>query len=223
MPLRIQITSVLEGHFLNFYSSKTQVIMENFALNISFKEIISAFMVLFALIDITGSIPIIIGLKQKNKIESGKVSLISLLVLVLFLFVGDALLGLFGVDISSFAAAGGIIILILASEMILDIEIFKTNNIQGQSVTAVPLVFPLIAGAGTLTSLLSMKAEFAAENIIIAIFLNIIIVYIVLKYAHLIERLIGKGGIYILRKFFGIILLAIGVKLFASNIGVFFQ
>lgn len=193
-------------------------------MNVAFdlKEIFSVFMVLFAVIDITGSIPLIIDMKLKgNRIESGKIALISLVVFVLFLFLGDAILSLFGVDISSFAVAGALIILILAAEMVLGIEIFK-NEGPGSSVTVVPLVFPLIAGAGALTTLLSLRAEYALSNILVAIALNMAVVFVVLWKIEWVEKLLGKEGIYILRKFFGIILLAVGVKLFTSNIASLF-
>ena len=192
----------------------------NVAINL--KEIFSVFMVLFAVIDITGSIPLIIDMKVKgNRIESGKIALISTGVFVLFLFLGDAILSLFGVDISSFAVAGALIILILAAEMVLGIEIFK-NEGPGSSVSVVPLVFPLIAGAGALTTLLSLRAEYALINILIAIALNMAVVFVVLWKIEWVEKLLGKEGIFILRKFFGIILLAVGVKLFTSNIASLF-
>ena len=186
-------------------------------LSFSSKEIISCFMVLFAIIDITGAIPIIIDLKKSSEIKGSRVALYSFCVLLLFLFAGDALLGLFGVDISSFAVAGAIIIFILAVEMILGVELFKMDGPSGTS-SIVPLIFPLIAGAGTLTALLSLRAEYQLVNIITALFLNMVIVFIVIRYAGVVERIIGKGGVYILRKFFGIILLAIAVKLFTTNI-----
>ena len=183
-------------------------------LNFNFKEIFSAFMVLFAVIDITGSTPVIIGLKDKGlKVEAGKAALLSSVIFLLFLFLGDAILSLFGVDIQSFAVAGSIIILILACEMVLDIEIFKYQG-PGGSATVVPIIFPLIAGAGALTT--------HVENIIVAILLNMVIVYFVLRYLNIAERILGKGGVYILRKFFGIILLAIAVKLFTANIASLF-
>ena len=187
-------------------------------LNFNFKEIFSAFMVLFAVIDITGSTPVIIGLKDKGlKVEAGKAALLSSVIFLLFLFLGDAILSLFGVDIQSFAVAGSIIILILACEMVLDIEIFKYQG-PGGSATIVPIIFPLIAGAGALTT----RAEYHVENIIVAILLNMVIVYFVLRYLNIAERILGKGGVYILRKFFGIILLAIAVKLFTTNIASLF-
>ncbi|WP_294141681.1 MarC family protein [uncultured Sanguibacteroides sp.] len=185
---------------------------------LSIQEIVSAFMVLFAVIDITGSVPIIIDIQNKHhKINAAKAALFSFLILFSFLFVGDALLGLFSVDISSFAVAGALVIFVLAVEMIFGIEIFK-NDGPADTATIVPLVFPLIAGAGTLTTLLALKAEYHTVNIIIALILNIIVVYLVLKNVSLVEKIFGKGGVYILRKFFGIILLAISVKLFTSNL-----
>lgn len=184
----------------------------------SFKEIISAFMVLFAIIDITGSIPVILDLKSKgNKVQPLSAVLGSFAVFVVFLFAGDGLLSLFGVDISSFAVAGSIVIFVLAIEMIMGVELMK-NDGPGGSATLVPVIFPLIAGAGTLTTLLSLRAEYSVENIIVAIILNMGIIYIVLSKLDKIEKVLGRGLIYVLRKFFGIVLLAIAVKLFASNI-----
>lgn len=184
----------------------------------SFKEIASAFMVLFAVIDILGAIPIIVGLKEKGQtIESGKTAILSFIILVAFLFIGKALLSLFNVDISSFAVAGALVLLVLAVEMIFGIEVFK-NDAPGGSATIVPLVFPLIAGAASFTTLLSLRAEFNILNIIIAVALNMIVVYFVLKKLYYVEKLFGKGGIYVMRKFFGIILLAIAVRLFTSNL-----
>lgn len=187
-------------------------------LNFNFKEIISAFMVLFAIIDITGSIPVILGYKEKGrKIEAAKAAIFSFIIFIVFLFLGEAVLSLFGVDISSFAVAGAIIIFILAIEMVLGIEIFK-NDGPGNSVTIVPIIFPLIAGAGSLTTILSLRAEYHVENIIIALIVNMVIVFFVLAKIEWAEKILGKGGIYVLRKFFGIILLAIAIKLFSTNI-----
>ena len=184
-------------------------------------QIFSAFMVLFAIIDIMGSIPIIIDIKNKgNVIEAGKASLVAYFITMLFLFVGEDLLGLFGVDISSFAIAGSFILFLLALEMILGIELFKNDAPGGKKNTAsiVPIAFPLIAGAGSITSLLSLRAEYDTINIAIALTLNIIVVYVVLKLTHVFERVLGEGGIHVLRKVFGIILLAISIKLFMSNV-----
>lgn len=185
---------------------------------INIREIASAFVVLFAVIDIAGSVPIIIGIKKNNQtIDSLKATFLSIIILISFLFIGEALLSLFGVDISSFAVAGSIVIFVLAIEMIFGIEVFK-NDGPTKSATLVPITFPLIAGAGSLTTLLSLRAEYDVVNIIIAILLNMVIVYIVLRKVDIVEKIFGDGGVYVLRKFFGIILLAIAVKLFASNI-----
>jgi multiple antibiotic resistance protein len=188
-------------------------------MSFSFIQITSAFMVLFAIIDILGSIPIILNIKRKSKeVNALRASSIALVILILFLFSGEWILKLFHVDIESFAVAGSLIIFIFALEMILDIEIFHNQGPEGTS-SIVPLAFPLIAGPGSFTTLLSLRAEYAMENIIVALFLNLIFVYIVLRSTSKIEKLIGEGGIYIIRKFFGIILLAIAVKLFTTNIG----
>jgi len=182
------------------------------------KEIASAFVVLFAIIDITGSIPIIVDLKQrKGNVKAGKVSFVSFFTLVVFLFVGEGLLNLFGVNLSSFAVAGSIVIFVLAAEMTFDVRIFKDES-PSEASFIVPLVFPLIAGAGSFTTLLSLRAEYEILNILIAVALNMIFVYFVLRSTGKIEKILGKGGLYILRKFFGIILLAIAVKLFTSNL-----
>ena len=184
----------------------------------SFKEIFSAFIVLFAVIDILGSIPIILALKAKNKtISAEKAAIFSFVILVAFLFVGNSLLALFNVDISSFAMAGALVIFVLAVEMIFGIEIFK-NDGPTDSATLVPLVFPLIAGAASFTTLLSLRAEYNILNIIIAVALNLLFVYFVLKKVDYVQRVIGKGGVYVMRKFFGIILLAIAVRLFTANL-----
>lgn len=182
------------------------------------KEVLSAFMVLFAIIDIIGSIPIIVDMQQRlGKIQAAKVSLISFLTMVTFLLAGEVLLKLFNVNVSSFAVAGAIVIFVVAVEMTFDVRIMKY---EGPSETSfiVPLVFPLIAGAGSFTTLLSLRAEYNMLNIVIALALNMVFVYAVLKATGKIEKFIGKGTIYILRKFFGIILLAIAVKLFTSNL-----
>ncbi|MCF6365983.1 MAG: MarC family protein [Bacteroidales bacterium] len=186
-------------------------------MGVNFVHIFSVFMVLFAVIDIVGSIPIIIDIKTKgNKIEAGKTTLISLVILTLFLFVGEALLGIFGVDISSFAIAGSFILFFLALEMVLGIELFKSQTTGSASV--VPLAFPIIAGAGSITTLLSLRAEYESINIMIALVLNMVVVFVVLKTTKYIEKILGQSGITVLRKIFGIILLAIAIKLFMSNI-----
>ena len=187
-------------------------------MDFSFKEIISAFMVLFAIIDITGSIPVILDIKAKGgKVQPLSAAVGAFIVFVIFLFAGEGLLSLFSVDIRSFAVAGSLVIFVLAVEMIMGIEIMK-NDGPGGSATFVPIIFPLIAGAGTLTTLLSMRAEYHLENIIVAVILNMIVVFFVLSKLDRIEKFLGQGLIYVLRKFFGIILMAIAVKLFASNI-----
>ena len=182
------------------------------------KEIASAFVVLFAIIDIIGSIPVIVDLKQrKGAVNPGKVSITSFFTMVLFLFAGEGLLNLFGVNVSSFAVAGSIVIFVLAAEMTFDVRIFKDES-PAEASFIVPLVFPLIAGAGSFTTLLSLRAEYEIINIIVAIAINMVFVYFVLRMTDKIEKFLGKGSIYILRKFFGIILLAIAVKLFTSNL-----
>ena len=182
------------------------------------QEMTSAFIVLFAVIDIIGAIPIIINLKEKGmNVNALKATLISLALLLGFFYAGDMLLKLFHVDIESFSVAGAFVILLMSLEMILDVEIFK-NQGPIKEATLVPLVFPLLAGAGAFTTLLSLRAEYASVNIVIALLLNMIWVYIVVSMTGRIERFLGKGGIYIIRKFFGIILLAISVKLFTANI-----
>jgi multiple antibiotic resistance protein len=187
-------------------------------MNFSIKDIFSAFIVMFAVIDILGSVPIIIGMKEKKKsFNPLNAAVISFAILVAFLFLGQAMLGLFGVDISSFAVAGALVLLVLAIEMIFGIQIFKDDG-PTDSATIVPIVFPLIAGAASFTTLLSLRAEYNVLNIIIALFLNIVVVYFVLSNLDLISRKIGKSGIYVMRKFFGIILLAIAVKLIVSNL-----
>lgn len=181
------------------------------------KEIITATMVLFAVIDIIGSIPIIIDLRLKvGHIQSEKASIVAAFIMILFLFLGEEILNLIGIDVNSFAVAGSFVILFLALEMILGIKLYKDDVPESASI--VPLAFPLIAGAGTMTSLLSLKAEYQTINIIIAILINTIFVYAVLKSSKKIEKVIGNGGISVIRKIFGIILMAIAVKLFASNI-----
>lgn len=183
-----------------------------------FQQIVSAFVVLFAVIDVAGLIPILISLKEKgDQIDARKTAVFSLGTFLAFLFMGDVVLKLFGVDISSFAVAGALVIFGMAIEMIFGIELFKMDGPKG-SATIVPVVFPFIAGAGSFTALLSLRAEYHLSNIIVALILNIAVVYLVIRKLDLIARLIGPGGIYVLRKFFGIILLAISVKLFTSNL-----
>lgn len=193
-------------------------------MNFNFKEIFTAFMVLFAVIDIVGNIPIIIDLRKKvGHIQSEKASLIAGVIMVVFLFLGQSLLELIGIDVYSFAVAGSFILFFIALEMILGITLYKDDE-DSKSITATvfPLAFPLIAGPGSLTTLLSLRAEFFIENIIIAVLCNVAVIYVVLKTSPKIERIIGANGIKIIRKIFGVILLAIAVKLFAANIQALF-
>lgn len=192
--------------------------METFFTAFSWVEIFKATMVLFAVIDIVGSIPIIIKLKEQSGEEIGalRASLVSLFIMIGFLILGESVLNLFGVDIKSFAVAGSLILFAMSLEMILGVRLFR-DQVSGKTASIVPLAFPIIAGAGTMTSLISLRAEFQEINILIAIFINIIIVFVVLKLTKLIERVLGDGGIAILKKVFGIILLAIAVKLFSTN------
>ncbi|TQD36955.1 MarC family protein [Haloflavibacter putidus] len=186
-------------------------------MNLDFKEIFTAGMILFAVIDITGSIPIIVDLRKKaGHIQSEKASIVAGILMILFLFVGEEILGLIGIDVNSFAVAGAFILFFLALEMILGVQLYKDDAPETASI--VPLAFPLVAGAGTMTTLLSLRAEYETINIIGAIIGNIVIVYIVLKLSGKIEKVLGSQGISVVRKIFGVILLAIAVKLFATNI-----
>lgn len=179
-------------------------------------EILSVTMILFAIIDILGAIPVIIELRQRvGHIQSEKASVAVLVLMIGFLFLGDQLLKVIGLDIASFAIAGSLVIFIIAMEMILGIKFFKEE--MPETVSIVPLAFPLIAGAGTMTTLLSLKSQYQTQNIVVGILLNTIFVYVVLKKVKLLERLLGQTGLNILRKAFGLILLAIAIKLFRSN------
>jgi multiple antibiotic resistance protein len=181
-------------------------------------------MVLFAVIDIVGNIPIIIDLRKKvGHIQSGKASIIAGIIMIIFLFLGQSLLSLIGLDVNSFAVAGSFVLFFIALEMILGITLYKdSENAATITATVFPLAFPLIAGPGSLTTLLSLRAEFHIENIIIAVVLNVLFIYIVLKTSSKIERILGVNGIQIIRKVFGVILLAIAVKLFTQNIKMLF-
>ncbi|MDD3773330.1 MAG: MarC family protein [Weeksellaceae bacterium] len=188
---------------------------------ISLKEIGTCFAVLFAVIDILGTIPIFVNIRQKvGYIESEKASIVATLIMISFLFFGTKILGLIGIDIESFAVAGAFVIFIIAVEMILGIELNK--NTSPESASIVPIAFPLVAGAGAMTTVLTLRAEFADVNIIIAIVLNMLIVYAVLKNAERLEKILGPGVLSVLQKVFGVILLSIAVKLFVSNIGALF-
>ncbi|MGX7667276.1 MarC family protein [Flavobacterium pedocola] len=186
-------------------------------MNFDLKEILTAGMVLFAVIDIVGTIPIIVDLRSKvGHIQSEKATLVSGLIMITFLFVGEGILKFMGVDVKSFAVAGSFILFFLALEMILGITLYKDEEPSTASI--VPLAFPLIAGAGTMTTLLSLRAQYESINIVVAILINIIIVYVVLKSSSKIEKALGKNGLGVIRKVFGVILLAIAVKLFAANV-----
>ncbi|CAL68418.1 MarC family protein [Christiangramia forsetii] len=189
---------------------------------LDFRQIFTAGMILFAVIDIIGNIPIIIDLRKKvGHIQSEKASIVAGIIMIVFLFLGKEILNLIGIDVNSFAVAGSFILFFLALEMILGISLYKDDAPETASV--VPLAFPLIAGAGTMTSLVSLQAEYETLNIIVAIVINIIFVYLVLKSSGKIERILGSQGINVIRKVFGVILLAIAVKLFAANIQSLFS
>jgi multiple antibiotic resistance protein len=206
---------------LVFQRRFAQVFKQN-QMNFNFKEIATASMVLFAVIDILGSIPIIISLREKvGHIQSEKASIVATSIMIAFLFVGERILNLIGIDVNSFAVAGAFIIFFLALEMILGITLFKDDEPETASI--VPIAFPIVAGAGTLTSILSLRAEYHVENIIVAIIINSIFVYLVLKSSKRIGKALGKGGLSVIRKVFGMILLAIAVKLFATNIDQLLQ
>lgn len=188
------------------------------------RQFVSAFVVLFAVIDILGSVPIILKLKKKGKkIDAGKITFWSFLMFIGFFYIGEVFLNLFKLDMSSFAIAGSLIIFIMAMEMILDIEIFREGPDTPKDSVFVPLVFPLIAGAGALTTLLTIRAQFADINVLLAIVANMIVIYSVIRLAKIIEAKLGASFIYMLQKFFGIILLAISVKLFITNITVLIE
>jgi len=186
-------------------------------MELDLKEIITVGMVLFAVIDIVGTIPIVVDLRTKHgHIESEKASLVAGIIMIVFLFVGEEFLNLICIDVHSFAVAGSFVLFFLALEMILGIRIYRDE--ESSSASIVPIAFPLIAGAGTMTTLLSLKAQYQTVNILIAIVLNIIVVYLVLKSSSKIEKMLGKNGLGVIRKAFGVVLLAIAVKLFAGNV-----
>lgn len=193
-------------------------------MTLNFKEIATATMVLFAVIDIIGSIPIIIGLREKaGHINSGKASIIAAIVMIVFLFLGESILKLIGVNVNEFAVAGSLILFFIALEMILGVTLFKEGDTSPDLTSIFPLAFPLLAGPGSLTTLLSLRAEYELQNIIIAIIVNIAIIYAVLKSSGKLQRFLGKNGIAVIQKIFGVILLAIAVKLFTSNIQELFN
>ena len=186
------------------------------------KEIFSVTLILFSVIDILGSLPIIIDLRKKyGHVQSLKATVVSGVIMIAFLFIGESILSLFGIDLGSFALAGALVMFIIGLEMILGLSIFVNEPDAADSASIVPLAFPMIAGAGTLTTLISLKSEFESMNILIGIVVNLVVVFIVLKSSSWLERKIGKGGFQILRKVFGIILLSIAIKLFKNNWGTF--
>ncbi len=184
---------------------------------LNFKEIISVSLILFSVIDILGSVPIVIDLRKKlGHVQSGKATIVAGLIMIGFLFLGESILKLFGIDIGSFAIAGAIVMFLIGLEMVLGVTIFKHEETSASSASIVPIAFPLIAGAGTMTTLISLRAEFSQINIIVGVVLNLILVFVVLKTCGWLERKIGQAGFSILRKVFGIILLAISIKLFKN-------
>lgn len=190
----------------------------NFLQLVNPAHVLGGFVVLFALIDVLGSLPVFLGFEEGGKrIQPFRVTVFAFCLLLGFLFLGQWILQLFHVDVSSFAVAGSIVIFIVSIEMVFGVEVMK-NDAPGASASLVPIAFPLIAGPATFTALLSMRAEYHELNIIVALLLNMTIVYFVLRYMGLVRRVIGAGGVYMLRKFFGVVLMAIAVKLFTSNI-----
>lgn len=185
----------------------------------SFQEILSVTMILFAVIDIIGSLPVIIETRKRaGQIHAGKATFASLLIMVLFLFLGESILKVIGIDVSSFAIAGSLVIFFLSLEMILGIRLYQDEVPSTASI--VPIAFPLIAGTGTMTTLLSLRAQYNTEVILIGIAINTVFIYVVLRLVEPLERLLGKAGISVIRKVFGVVLMAIAVKLFRSSAGI---
>jgi multiple antibiotic resistance protein len=194
------------------------IFLKDFFSQFSFEETISSFIIMFMVIDMVGLTPVIIDMRQKGRvINPAKAACWSLVMFLAFLFLGTSVLGLFHVDIYSFAIGGSIVLFLMAVEMVLDVEIFR-NNGPSESSTMIPLVFPLIAGAGSFTTLLSLQSMYGLVNILIGLLINIIIVYLVLRNMYLLERILGKGGVYVTRKFFGVMLLAVSIKMFLDNL-----
>ena len=188
-------------------------------MEINYTEIMKSTMVLFAVIDIVGSIPVLMDIKSKaGNIHPGRATIVALGIMLAFLFVGEGIIGFLGVDINSFAVAGSFVLFFMSLEMVLGVELFKQDPSSMKAATIVPVAFPIIAGAGSMTSILSLRAEFDQINITIAILLNMAMVFLVLNFLGRLENLLGEGGIAVLRKVFGIILLSIAVKLFTSNV-----
>ncbi|MDA0882022.1 MAG: MarC family protein [Bacteroidetes bacterium] len=192
-------------------------------MNFNLTEFFSASMVMFAVIDIIGSIPLLVDIKKKTgEINAKKATFVSLIIMVSFLFLGEGIIKLFGIEVHSFAVAGSFVLFFLSLEMILGVQLFKPSEHSTKTAAIVPIAFPIIAGAGTMTTLISLRAEYQQINILAAIFVNMILVYAVLRLTKRIEKLLGEGGIAILQKAFGIILLAIAVKLFTANVSKLF-
>jgi len=186
----------------------------------SFKEVASVSIILFSVIDMIGNVPVIVDLRRRvGKVQSEMATIVAGLLMIVFLFIGSSILGLFGIDVNSFAVAGAIIMFIISLEMILGVTIMQHDSTSSGSASIVPIAFPLIAGAGTLTTIVSLKAVYHTENILIGIIVNLVFVYTVLKAANWLEKKIGPAGFSVLRRVFGIIVLSIAVKLFTDNIG----
>ena len=193
-------------------------------MQLNWTELLKSTMVMFAVIDIVGSIPFLLDIKKKaGDIHAEKASLVALGIMLAFLFLGEGVINFLGIDVNSFAVAGSIVMFFMALEMTLGITLFKQSAQSMKTATIVPVAFPLIAGAGSMTSIISLRAEFAAVNIAIAILVNMALVYLVLRLTGRIERALGEGGIAVLQKVFGIILLAIAVKLFSANAAQLFH
>lgn len=198
--------------FINFIVFRKEVNM------LSLKEVLSVSLVLFSVIDILGSIPIVIDLKKKaGEIQSAKATLIAGVIMFVFLFLGESILKLFGIDVASFAIAGSLVLFLLGVEMVLGVHLFKSTD-DPKSTSIVPLAFPIIAGAGTMTTIISLRAEYSQLSVVVGIIVNLIFVFIVLKASGWIERKLGQAGADVLRRIFGIILLAIAIKLFKTNV-----
>ncbi|WP_245860758.1 MarC family protein [Thermoflavifilum aggregans] len=202
-------------------SRKTWIFeMQNQIRMLHIKDIVTITFTLFAVIDILGSIPVLIALKEKlGRIQPVRATLASGLLMILFLLVGEPFLALMGVDIHSFAVAGSVVIFILGLEMVLGVEFFKSEK-STEAGELVPIAFPLIAGSGTLTTIMSLKANFNFYDILVGILINLIVIYVVLRSLHYIERMLGEAGLLVVRKFFGVILIAIAVKIFKTNLGI---
>lgn len=190
-------------------------------MQLSFTEVLSVSLILFSIIDIIGNIPIVIDLRKKTgKIHSGKATIVAGIIMIIFLFLGERILGLLGIDVGSFAIAGALIMFLIGMEMVLGIELFKSDPDAPASSSIVPIAFPLIAGPGTMTSLISLRAEYELTNVLVGIIINLVLIYIVLKSSSWLEKKIGHAGFNVIRKVFGIILLAISIKLFKNGLAI---